>query len=60
MSAEGKEQFKPERMLEVVRAHRREAPAAILDALFNAVGDFSGHHPHDDLTAVILKAQGAG
>ena len=54
------ELFGLERTLSIVRAHRREAPDAILDALFHAVGDFSGHQLQDDLTAVILKAEGAG
>jgi serine phosphatase RsbU (regulator of sigma subunit) len=53
-----REPFGVERMLAIVRAHRQEAPDAILDALFHAVGDFSGHQLHDDLTAVILKAEG--
>jgi serine phosphatase RsbU (regulator of sigma subunit)/putative methionine-R-sulfoxide reductase with GAF domain len=57
MSPEGK-QFGVERTLGIVRAHQREAPEAILDALFHAVGDFSGHPLHDDITAVILKAEG--
>ena len=52
--------FGLERTLGIVRAHQREAPDAILDALFHAVGDFSGHPPQDDLTAVILNAEGAG
>jgi serine phosphatase RsbU (regulator of sigma subunit) len=56
MSPDGK-QFGVERLLGLVRAHRREAPGAILDALFHAVGDFSGHPLHDDITAVILKAE---
>jgi sigma-B regulation protein RsbU (phosphoserine phosphatase) len=58
-SPEG-EQFGLERTLGIVRAHQREAPEAILDALFQAVGDFSGHRLQDDRTAVILKAEGAG
>src|SRR5262249_36416672 len=58
-SPEG-EQFGLGRTLALVRAHQREAPDAILDALFHAVEDFSGHPPQDDLTAVILKAEGAG
>jgi hypothetical protein len=58
-SPEG-EQFGLGRTLTIVRAHQREAPDTILDALFHAVGDFSGHPPQDDLTAVILKAEGAG
>jgi PAS domain S-box-containing protein len=54
------EQFGLKRTLTIVRAHHREAPEAILDALFHAVEDFSGHPLQDDLTAVILKAQGTG
>jgi sigma-B regulation protein RsbU (phosphoserine phosphatase) len=51
------EPFGVERLLGVVRAHRQKTPEAILDALFHAVGDFSGHQLQDDLTAVILKAE---
>jgi sigma-B regulation protein RsbU (phosphoserine phosphatase) len=58
-SADG-EQFGLERTLAIVRAHQREVPDSILDALFHAVGDFCGHQPHDDITAVIVKAEGAG
>jgi PAS domain S-box-containing protein len=54
------EQFGLERTLGIVRAHQQDAPEAILDALFHAVGDFSGHQLHDDITAVIIKAEGAG
>jgi phosphoserine phosphatase RsbU/P len=46
------------RALDVVRAHRNEEPEAILDALFEAVLTFSGHQLRDDLTAVILQAEG--
>jgi sigma-B regulation protein RsbU (phosphoserine phosphatase) len=51
-------QFGLERTLGLVGAHRQEAPDAILGALFHAVGDFSGQQLHDDITAVILKAEG--
>jgi sigma-B regulation protein RsbU (phosphoserine phosphatase) len=54
----GGEQFGLERTLGIVGAHRREAPEAILDAVFQAVGDFSGHRLRDDITAVIIKAEG--
>jgi serine phosphatase RsbU (regulator of sigma subunit) len=50
--------FGLERTLGIVRAHQHETPEAILDALFGGVSDFSGHHLHDDITAVILKAEG--
>ena len=48
----------PGRTLGIVRAHQQEAPEAILDALFDAVGDFSGQQLRDDITAVIIKAEG--
>jgi PAS domain S-box-containing protein len=53
-----REQFGVERLLGIVRAHQQEPPDAILDALFDAVGDFSGHQLQDDITAVIVKAEG--
>jgi sigma-B regulation protein RsbU (phosphoserine phosphatase) len=54
----GGQHFGLGRTLDLVRAHRQERPEAILDALFQAVGDFSGHRLHDDITAVIIKAEG--
>jgi PAS domain S-box-containing protein len=54
----GGELFGLGRALGVVRAHRHQTPDEILDALFDAVSDFSGPHLQDDRTAVILKAQG--
>jgi serine phosphatase RsbU (regulator of sigma subunit) len=59
MASDG-QRFGLERTLGIVRAHQQEAPDAILDALFHAVGDFSGHPLQDDITAVIIKAEGAG
>jgi sigma-B regulation protein RsbU (phosphoserine phosphatase) len=56
VSPEG-ERFGLGRTLTLVGAHRREAPEAILEALFRAVGDFSGQQLHDDITAVIVKAE---
>jgi sigma-B regulation protein RsbU (phosphoserine phosphatase) len=55
-SPEGK-RFGLERALGVVRAHRHETPDEILEALFEAVDDFSGSQLQDDITAVIVKAQ---
>ncbi len=54
------ERFGLERTLGIVRVHQQETPAAILAALFQAVGDFCGQQLQDDLTAVILKADDAG
>jgi PAS domain S-box-containing protein len=56
---EGK-RFGLERTLRTVREYQHEPPDTILDALFQAVGGFSGHHLDDDITAVIIKAEGAG
>lgn len=55
-SADG-EQYGLERTLGLVRAHQHESPDAILDALFQAVTDFSGRVLRDDITAVIIKAE---
>jgi sigma-B regulation protein RsbU (phosphoserine phosphatase) len=55
-STEG-QRFGLGRTLDIVRAHQHEAPDAILDALFHAVEDFSGHSLQDDITAVIIKAE---
>jgi serine/threonine protein kinase/serine phosphatase RsbU (regulator of sigma subunit) len=57
-SAEGK-LFGLDRALGVVRAQRHETPEGILEALFQAVGDFCEHQFQDDMTAVVLKAEGA-
>jgi sigma-B regulation protein RsbU (phosphoserine phosphatase) len=48
--------FGVKRALGVVREHQPQTPAGILEALFQAVGDFCGHQPQDDITAIILKA----
>jgi sigma-B regulation protein RsbU (phosphoserine phosphatase) len=57
-SPEG-ERFGLKRTLGIVQAHQHETPEAILEALFRAVEDFSGHSLHDDITAVIIQAEGA-
>jgi len=48
--------FGLDRTLANVRAHQHETPDRILEALFNAVEDFSEHRRQDDLTAVVIKA----
>jgi serine phosphatase RsbU (regulator of sigma subunit) len=52
------EQFGLKRTLQIVRTHQHEPPNAILEPLFHAVGDFSEHPLQDDITAVIIKAEG--
>jgi serine phosphatase RsbU (regulator of sigma subunit) len=53
------ELFGLQRTLDVVRAHRHEAPEQVLESLFDAVGDFSRCHFHDDLTAVVIEVEEA-
>jgi sigma-B regulation protein RsbU (phosphoserine phosphatase) len=52
--------FGLERTLGIVRKHQQETPDEILEALFDAVGDFSERLLQDDLTGVIIKAESAG
>jgi sigma-B regulation protein RsbU (phosphoserine phosphatase) len=52
--------FGLERTLHVVRGHRHKTPDEMVDKLFDAVSAFSEGNIQDDLTAVILKAEGAG
>lgn len=48
--------FGTARALSVIRAHREEAPAEIIPALFRDLADFGGARtPLDDCTAVIIK-----
>ncbi len=52
--------FGVERILAVARAHARKTAREILDALFNAVRDFSQSRPQlDDLTVVVVKVDPA-
>jgi phosphoserine phosphatase RsbU/P len=49
-------EFGADRLLEVVRAERHNAPREVVDAIFAAVHDFRGDTPpNDDMTAVALK-----
>jgi serine phosphatase RsbU (regulator of sigma subunit) len=59
MSRDGR-LFGLERTLDLVRGHRHKTPDEIVDKLFDAVSAFSEGNIQDDLTAVILKAEGAG
>lgn len=50
-------QFGLERVLEIVRAERRQPADDIVDALNGAAGSFAAHAPlEDDITIVVLKA----
>jgi serine phosphatase RsbU (regulator of sigma subunit) len=49
--------FGEERARRILREHRGEAPAAVLDALVSAVTGFSGGSPADDLCMVALRAE---
>jgi sigma-B regulation protein RsbU (phosphoserine phosphatase) len=56
-ASQDRKRFGLERALGIARAHQQEMPDEILDALFDAVSDFSGNHLQDDITAVILKTE---
>jgi serine phosphatase RsbU (regulator of sigma subunit) len=48
--------FGSERALKIVRAHREQSPAEIVQSLLRAVAEFSGDQPqHDDITAIVIK-----
>jgi serine phosphatase RsbU (regulator of sigma subunit) len=53
------ELFGLERALDIVRMHQQEPPNAILEAIFDAVGDFSRCHIQDDMTAIVIKVEPA-
>ena len=57
-SSGGSGLFGIERALSIVREHRLETPAKILEAIFRAVSDFSQPQDQvDDVTAVIIKVE---
>jgi PAS domain S-box-containing protein len=49
------EPFGKDRVLEVVRSRRHEAPAQIVAVLCDAVREFAGEEQLDDMTAVVVK-----
>ena len=49
--------FGLERTLDIVRAHQHESPDEILEALLQAVSDFSEGHLQDDVTAVVIQVE---
>jgi sigma-B regulation protein RsbU (phosphoserine phosphatase) len=51
------EEFGEARLVEALRAHRERPAAAILDALSDAVLEFSGGQQGDDLTLVVAKGR---
>jgi phosphoserine phosphatase RsbU/P len=49
-------EFGAQRLSAVVQEHRKTSARAIVDAIFEAVADFTGAGPHaDDMTAVAVK-----
>jgi serine phosphatase RsbU (regulator of sigma subunit) len=50
--------FGIDRALEVVRAHRHEAPGEIISALFHEVREWFQSAQGDDLTAIVIKVGG--
>jgi serine phosphatase RsbU (regulator of sigma subunit)/putative methionine-R-sulfoxide reductase with GAF domain len=57
MSRDGR-LFGLESTLNLVRGHRHKTPDEIVDKLFDVVSAFSEGNIQDDLTAVIIKAEG--
>lgn len=53
------ELFGMERTLRVIQQYQQQTPDEILMALFDAVCDFCNNKCRDDLTAVIIKVDGA-
>ncbi|MGY1805136.1 PP2C family protein-serine/threonine phosphatase [Blastococcus sp. SYSU D00922] len=51
------ELFGEERARRIVREHRGEPPASVLEALVSAVVDFAGDPPADDLCLVALRTE---
>jgi len=52
------ELFGVDRAIQVVRDHRREAAAAIVDRLHHAIRGFTRHdRPLDDVTVVVIKVE---
>jgi sigma-B regulation protein RsbU (phosphoserine phosphatase) len=51
------DQFTLEKLIEIVRAHGREGPQALIEVIHKAVIDFRGAaDPHDDITLVAFRA----
>jgi phosphoserine phosphatase RsbU/P len=51
------ERFGEERVLDVVRTHRIEASAAVVDRVFRAVEEFlDGARARDDLTVIVVRS----
>jgi sigma-B regulation protein RsbU (phosphoserine phosphatase) len=52
------EQFGIERALDILRAHRKETPDQIIEALYRAVRDFTPlRNQTDDITAILLQVE---
>ncbi len=53
------EEFGTERVIDVLRAHRPEPAAAIVDHMIRGIDAFAGTAPqHDDITLMVLKRTG--
>jgi len=48
------EQCGDERLLELLRAHRRRTPEELKQIVFDAVAEFCGHSFHDDAALMIV------
>jgi serine phosphatase RsbU (regulator of sigma subunit) len=53
------EEFGEERLIEVLRRHRRSEPQTLLDAIVGEVRQFSPQEQHDDVTLIVAKCKGS-
>jgi phosphoserine phosphatase RsbU/P len=51
------EEFGDERLIEVLRANRALAAAALVDVVIDRVAEFSGSQQEDDMTLVVARAR---
>ncbi|HZQ18753.1 MAG TPA: SpoIIE family protein phosphatase [Terriglobales bacterium] len=51
------EDFGEDRLIEVVRNHRKLAPEPMLTAVVNEVRRFNPHEQHDDITMIVAKGR---
>jgi sigma-B regulation protein RsbU (phosphoserine phosphatase) len=52
-------EFGATRLLDVIKAHRRESPRSLVDGIFAALDEFRGERPpDDDMTAVAIEITG--
>ena len=49
-------EFEPERLIDVVKAHQNDSAGAVVEAVFEAVDAFAATAPqYDDITLMIVR-----